>query len=75
MKPTVVSEVSWDQEGNNAHQFNASRALTNTDKSNTYANWIGKEGQPAYFVYDLGCRAVLTRIDLRNSCNGDIKDR
>ena len=75
MRPTVVSEVSWDQEGNNAHQFNAYRALTNTDKNDSFANWVGKDGQPAYFVYDLGCRALLTRVDLRNSCNGAIKDR
>ena len=75
MEPTVVSEVSWDEPGNNAHQFNAHRALTNNDKSNSFANWVGKNGHPAYFVYDLGCRNLLTKLDLRNSCNGLIKDR
>ena len=75
MDPSVVSEVSWDMVGNNAHQFNAYRALTNTDKSNYHANWVGRNNQTAYFVYNVGCKTSLNKLELRNSCNGVSKDR
>ena len=66
MEPSVVS----DSTNFDINRFSATRALTNMDKSDKYANWVARLETPAYFVYDVGCRTLLTKLDLRNSCNG-----
>ena len=70
MKPTVVSEFNNYDVG----RFSATRALTNTDKRGT-ANWMGRNRRRAHFVYDLGCKALIKTLVLRNSCNGARRDR
>ena len=57
-------------------RFDASRALTNTDKQNDRANWVGANWMaPTYFTYNIGCKILVSKLVLRNSCNGDHKDR
>ena len=70
-EPSVVS----DDHNYDIARFEANRTFTNTDKSNESANWIGTTNNPAHFVYDIGCKALLSKLILRNSCNGAHKDR
>ena len=57
-------------------RFHASRALTNSDKTTSNSNWLGKDRTaPTYFTYDLGCILSVSKLVLRNGCNGSYKDR
>ena len=71
MKPSIVSDPhNWD-----INRFGASRALTDTDKTNDNAKWHAKNHQAAHFIYDLGKTVLISRRVLRNSGNGKFKDR
>ena len=76
IEPTLVSEnLTYDTYPYQLPFFSASQALSNTDKRNRFANWLGTDESPAHFVYDLGCKILVSKLVLRNSCNGDHKDR
>ena len=71
MKPTVVSDpLNFD-----SGRYRAKNTFTNTDKPNLNANWMGKDKRPAHFIYSLGCNALISKIVIRNSCNGFNMDR
>ena len=79
MKPTVVSDpLNWDSAFNwdsVPGQHGANNTFTNTDKPNVTANWMGKNQIPAHFIYSLGCHALISKVAIRNSCNGFNMDR
>ena len=76
MKPTLVSDpLNWDSVPG---RYSAKNTFTNTDKPNINSNWIGKNKKPAHFVYrlkGLGCKTKISKIVIRNACNGIYKNR
>ena len=73
MSPVVISQGKWSL----AHD--ASVCLTDAYADNLdgwpYNYWSGKNYQAANFQIDLGCRARITMIHLRNSHNGKYCNR
>ena len=69
--PRVESDpLNWD-----TGRYSASQALTNSDKMNSNSNWIGKGNTaPTYFTYNLGCMLSVSKLVLRNGCNGQNKN-
>ena len=68
IEPTVVSD-DYNYDG---HKYGAHRLITNTDKDDDgkTANWLGRNKDTSYFVYDLGCKNTIKTIVIRTSANG-----
>ena len=73
MSPKVISQGRWSS----AHDANS--CLTDAYADNLdgwpYNYWSGKNYKSASFRIDLGCRARITMIQLRNSHNGKYCNR
>ena len=69
MEPTVVTDpLSYAVKNNQdpTLNFGAGWALTNMDRlNNGRDSWLGWDGKAAYFVYDLGCKAKIRKLDRR----------
>ena len=65
IKPTVVLDP-YNYDG---HKYGAHRLINNTDKDgdDKTANWLGRNQDTSYFVYDLGCKNKIITIVIRNS--------
>ena len=61
IEPTVVLDP-YNYDG---HKYGAHRLITNTDSKT--ANWLGRNQDTSYFVYDLGCKNTIRTIVIRNS--------
>ena len=74
---TMNPELHWQNRWSSAHD--ARNCLTDGFADNMdgwpYNYWSGKNYATAWFEIDLGCRARITRLDLRNSHNGKYCNR
>ena len=70
-------ELDWQNRWSSAHD--ASNCLTDAFADNLdgwpYNYWSGKNYETAWFEIDLGCRARVTMVHLRNSHNGKYCNR
>lgn len=70
MDPVIVSNPD------DYDRYKKADNALNNEGSDWENRWMGKNGmENAKFVYDLGCTTSVSKLKLRNACNGLYKDR